>query len=100
MKKAVGTSLLIISFNSLSGFAGYLELVDIPWGFLFKFTAFSAIGIFVGISLSRFVSQGALKRVFGVFLIFMGIFILYKNKNTFVSSLQVKEQKPILLTLS
>jgi len=100
MKKAVGTSLLIISFNSLSGFVGYLGLVEVPWGFLFKFTAFSAIGIFAGISLSRFVSQSALKKVFGVFLIFMGIFILYKNKDTFVSSYQGKENKTILLTLS
>ncbi len=85
MKKSVGTSLLIISVNSFSGFAGYLGLVEIPWAFLFKFTAFSAVGIFIGISLVRFVSQAALKKVFGVFLIFMGIFILYKNKDKLVS---------------
>ncbi len=85
MKKSVGTSLLIIAVNSFSGFAGYLGLVDVPWIFLFKFTAFSAVGIFIGISLVRFVSQAALKKAFGVFLIFMGIFILYKNKDKLIA---------------
>jgi len=85
MKKSVGTSLVIIAVNSFSGFVGYLGLVEVPWAFLFKFTAFSAVGIFIGISLARFVSQAALKKVFGVFLIFMGILILYKNKAKLIS---------------
>ena len=31
MKKAVGTSLLIIALNSVSGFSSYLTMLDIPW---------------------------------------------------------------------
>lgn len=82
MKKAVGTSLLIISLNSFSGFSGYLGLVEIPWEFLLKFTFFSAVGIFTGAYLVKFVSQEILRKSFGVFLIFMGVFILYKNFNS------------------
>ena len=79
MKRAVGTSLLIISAKSFAGFSGYLGLVQIPWEFLFKFTAFSGVGIIVGSYLVKYVSQAKLKKAFAVFLIFMGAFILYKN---------------------
>lgn len=79
MKRAVGTSLVIISMNSLSGFVGYLGMMEIPWKFLLSFSAFSIVGIFVGLSLVKYVSQKALKKGFGVFLIIMGAFILYQR---------------------
>lgn len=79
MKKAVGTSLFIIALNSFSGFAGYLGLVEVDWVFLAKFSGASIVGILVGSQLVQFISQRMLKKSFGVFLIFMGIFILYKN---------------------
>lgn len=84
MKKAVGTSLLIISLNSFTGFAGYIGIVEIPWIFFAKFTLFSTIGILIGSSLVKFISQKRLKKAFAFFLIFMGIFILYKNKELFL----------------
>jgi uncharacterized membrane protein YfcA len=86
MKKAVGTSLLIISLKSFAGFFGYLGLVEIPWLFLTKFSLFSIIGIFIGTALVKYTSQKVLKKSFAIFLVIMGIFILYKNKNTFSPS--------------
>ena len=83
MKQAVGTSLLVIAMNSASGFAGYFGRVAIPWSFLFGFTAVAAVGIVAGTYLSRFVSQASLKQAFSVFLLFMGAFILYKNRSVF-----------------
>ena len=79
MRKAVGTSLLIISLNSFSGFTGYLGLVAIDWPFLLKFSLFSIGGILVGSQLVPYIPQRVLKKGFGVFLIFMGIFVLIKN---------------------
>lgn len=79
MKKAVGTSLLVISLNSFSGFIGYLSLVEIPWPFLFKFTSFSVLGVVLGSYAVKFVSQEKLKLAFGLFLIVMGAFIIYQN---------------------
>lgn len=79
MKRAVGTSLLIISAKSFAGFAGYIGLVEVPWEFLLKFTAFSGVGIIIGSYLVKFVPQTKLKKAFAIFLIFMGAFILYKN---------------------
>lgn len=79
MKKAIGTSLLIIALNSLSGFIGYINLVEIPWVFLFQFSLFSGAGIIIGSKLVKFISQDKLKKLFAVFLIVMGIFVIYKN---------------------
>jgi len=79
MKKAVGTSLLIITANSLIGFYSYLQSIPMPWEFLLKFSGFSVIGIFLGTALSNKVPQKKLKKGFGYFLVVMGIFVLIKN---------------------
>lgn len=84
MKRAVGTSLLIISLKSFAGFAGYITIMEIPWEFLAKFTVFSGAGILMGSYLVKFVPQKTLKKSFAVFLIVMGVFILYKNKSVFM----------------
>lgn len=81
MKKAVGTSLFIISLKSFSGFAGYVTMIEIPWAFLGKFILFSGFGIIIGSYLVKFISQAKLKKAFAIFLIIMGVFILYKNKD-------------------
>lgn len=79
MKRAVGTSLLIITANSLIGFYSYLQTIQIPWEFLLKFSGFSIIGIILGTAISNKVPQKGLKKGFGYFLIVMGIFVLIKN---------------------
>ncbi len=79
MRKAVGTSLFIISFNSIFGFLSYLGRVDIPWKLMILFSICSTIGIFLGAILNTKVPQAKLKKIFAIFLIIMGSFILYKN---------------------
>jgi uncharacterized protein len=81
MKQAVGTSLLVIAFNSFVGFAGYLGHVEVPWAYLGVFTGIAAVGILAGTWVSHFVSQAALKRGFSAFLVLMGLFILFKNRD-------------------
>lgn len=79
MKKAVATSLLIIAVKSLIGFIGDVENLDIEWTFLLLFTAFSVVGIFVGIWLSKFIEGSKLKKYFGWFTLIMGVYILIKE---------------------
>lgn len=79
MHHAVGTSLLLIALNSFTGFAGYLGLVEIDWKFLGQFTGLSILGILAGSQLVPYIPQKKLKKGFGFFLIFMGIYVLYKN---------------------
>lgn len=82
MKIAVGTSLLIIAINSISGFVGYLKYIDVPWTFLAQFCAFSTVGIFLGASLIKHIKPDYLRKGFAAFLVVMGIFIIYQNKTT------------------
>src|SRR5215204_259458 len=80
MKEAVGTSLLVIAMKSAAGFVGYLSQVQISWIYLGLFTAVAIAGSLGGTYLVRYVPQGALKKIFAVFLVVMGAFILYQNR--------------------
>ena len=77
--KAIGTSLLIITVNSLVGFTGDVQNRDIDWSFLLTFTAISVIGIFIGLYIQQFINEQHLKKIFGVFVLMMSIIILYRE---------------------
>ncbi|TCK68678.1 hypothetical protein DFQ05_0187 [Winogradskyella wandonensis] len=79
MKKAIGTSLFIISIKSLIGFLGDLKTVEIDWNFLLIFTALSIIGIIFGLYLSKFIHGKKLKKGFGYFTLIMGFYIIWKE---------------------
>jgi uncharacterized membrane protein YfcA len=79
MKKAVATSLFIIAIKSLIGFLGDVQNLEIDWPFLLSFTSLSVIGIFIGVWLNRFIDGSKLKKFFGWFVLFMGIYIIYKE---------------------
>lgn len=79
MKKAVGTSLLIIAVKSLIGFLGDLPNIDIDWSFLIIFTMLSIVGIIIGVYLTKFISGKKLKTGFGYFTLIMAIYIIYKE---------------------
>lgn len=79
MKKAIGTSLLIITINSLIGFTGDIQNEAIDWLFLISFTTFSVIGIFIGLYIQHYINEKHLKKIFGFFVLIMSFFILYKE---------------------
>jgi uncharacterized membrane protein YfcA len=80
MNKAVGTSLMIISMNSLIGFSSNFQLnLKIDWSFLLVFSAFTISGIFLGNYLSRFIDGQKLKRIFGWFVMMLGIYIIISS---------------------
>jgi len=80
MKRAVGTSLVIIAAKSLIGFTGDLGgSLAINWNFLLLFSTFAALGILLGSALSKRVSNEKLKPAFGWFILVMGIFIIVRE---------------------
>jgi uncharacterized membrane protein YfcA len=80
IKVAIGTSLIIIAVKSLIGFLGDLGSgQNIDWSFLLSFSAFSVVGLFIGIYATRFMAAKSLKKAFGWFVLLMGIFILLKE---------------------
>lgn len=80
MKKAIGTSLVIIALKSLIGFTGDLESgMDINYQFMLIFSAFAIGGIIIGSNLTKLVPNEKLKPAFGWFVLVMGILILVKE---------------------
>jgi uncharacterized membrane protein YfcA len=80
MKKAIGTSLLIIAANSLIGFAGDINAgrtIDFP--FILLLSALATGGIFIGSYLAQFTDGQKLKTAFGWFVLGMGVAILVKE---------------------
>lgn len=79
MKEAVGTSLFIISVNSLIGFIGSIDKIQIDWLFLLLFTSLSIFGIMLGLILSKKIEGTKLKPFFGWFVLAMGVYIIIKE---------------------
>lgn len=79
MKTAIGTSLTIITANTLIGFLGvhHKELID--WIFLLKISTLAVAGIYIGFAISKKIDGPKLKPVFGWFVLIMGIYILLKE---------------------
>lgn len=83
MKKAIGTSLVIIAAKSLFGFLGDLSVITIDWKLLLGFTTLAVVGIFIGNQLSHKINGAKLKKGFGWFVLVMGIVILLKETQIF-----------------
>lgn len=79
MKKAVATSLFIITLNSLIGFLGDVQNLTVDWPFLLSFTSLSVVGIYIGIYLNQFVNESQLKKGFAYFVLVMAAFILVRE---------------------
>lgn len=92
MKRAIGTSLLVIGLNSASAFAGYfiqrgvlvqLETTmigSIPlFPYILIMTAATSAGALVGTALARRVEGSVLQRAFGALLIGVAAFLLART---------------------
>lgn len=79
IKEAIGTSLVIIFFNSMSGFLGYVGKVEMDWGIMAGFLGLSLIGVFLGVHYGEKVPKQNLQKIFGVFLFIMGIWLVYSQ---------------------
>jgi uncharacterized membrane protein YfcA len=80
MAGAVGTSLVVIALNSYTGFIKYLgvlqqQSLDLDWRVLLTVAGLGVLGSFAGHRLGRRLPQATLRRLFGVFLVAMGLVI-------------------------
>jgi len=77
MKKAVGTSLMVMTISSLLGVLGDVSRhVPVNYTFLMIFSAFAVLGIIAGSYFTRYVNDAKLKPAFGWFVLVMGLFVL------------------------
>jgi hypothetical protein len=75
MRRAAGTSLVVIALNSAAGLAGQLRYARIPWELLAGFLVFAFAGMAAGILLARKMNERMLRRVFAVVLLSLALFI-------------------------
>ncbi len=75
MRIAVGTSLAIISTNSLFGLVISANKQALDWPLLLRIMVIGVVGVFVGQFLSAFVNERILKKVFGFFVLLVGTLV-------------------------
>ena len=76
MKVAVGTSLSIISVNTLSGLISQLSVQEIPLKFTAALSGISIIGAIVGNQMVDQFASRKLKEVFGFFILILGVVLV------------------------
>jgi len=76
IKRAIGTSLMIIALKSVLGFfLGDAMTTAIDWLFLAQFTGLAVVGIFAGVYVGRFIDGAQLEKGLGYFILAMAVFI-------------------------
>ena len=79
VREAVGSSLLIITMNALSGFAGYIGTVAVDWRLVGMFTGVAAVGAVAGTRFNRRVPQARIKQGFAVVILVLGGYLVVRK---------------------
>lgn len=79
LRRAVGTSLVIVAANAAAAFASYLGTVTLNYTLMGSFTAVTVAGSFLGAHVAKRISTAALTRVFAVFLMALASYIIIKS---------------------
>ncbi len=77
--QAVGTSFLSILIISLSSFFFHSKLQHVIYSWGFYIGLGGIIGAFIGSHLVAQVSQNTFQKIFGIFIILMGIYLILKK---------------------
>ncbi len=79
IQAAIGTSLFIIILQTAAALAGHANHMTIDIELTLLVTGCAIVGSFIGSSLSGKINANYLKKGFGVFVFFLGSFLLYKE---------------------
>lgn len=79
MKKAIGTSLLVIALNSFAGLIGQLRFIQLKGPETLAFLGMAILGMGMGLSLANRVSSHALKHGFAWSILTLGAFLMIMN---------------------
>lgn len=79
MRKAIGTSLLVITLNSTAGFLGHATHVQIDWPITLTVAASAVVGAQIGGRLSGRIDQETLRKAFGWFVLLMAFYMIWKQ---------------------
>ncbi|MCK6522179.1 sulfite exporter TauE/SafE family protein [Myxococcota bacterium] len=79
MRKAVGTSLLVIALKGFAGYAGHSAHIDIDLGLAALVSGSAVVGSVLGGRLTSLLAPTTLRRGFAVFVLVMAVFVLGKE---------------------
>jgi uncharacterized membrane protein YfcA len=79
MRRAIGTSLFVISIQSIAGFAGHATHTHVPILIVAVVTAAALAGAGLGARFVHRVPTGTLRRGFGWLVLGMAVFVLVKE---------------------
>ena len=79
MKSATGTSLLVITANSGVALFGHRNQLNVGWIVLLELVPPSLLATYLGVRLTRKLSPYLLRKIFGVVVILLGVFIIVNN---------------------
>lgn len=82
MRNAIGTSLFIISANSIVGFFAHLLHTQVDYVFLFVYAVCMSVGVIIGTLFTEKISQDKLRRIFAILLFMMSFFVFYQNQKS------------------
>lgn len=82
MGTAIATSLMVIAMNSFAGLLGYIQHVHIAASLVVTITLFSVVGCIAGCLLATRVKPEALRKGFGVFILLVAVYLVYKQAGT------------------
>jgi uncharacterized membrane protein YfcA len=85
VKRAIGTSLLIISINSMGGFLGFAAHETFPWRLTLTVAAFNGAGSLLGERVGKPLPSHRLRPAFGVFLLLVGAVMVTENVLTLLA---------------
>jgi hypothetical protein len=77
--QAVGTSLLVITMNSLAGFLGHLSGIFLDLPLIAVSIAAGVLGTFAGARLGKRLDAILLRKAFALFVVGLAVFLLYDN---------------------
>lgn len=79
IKRAIGTSLVVISLSTVTGLAGHTDQADVDWLIVAGFGSLAVVGAVVGTRVARRASPAALRRAFGALVLAVGALLVYHN---------------------
>lgn len=80
LKRAVSTSLVLITINAFIGLLGDLEkFPEFDWTLILTYIVLSVIGLFIGFRVSSRIDNTVMKRGFGIGILVLSIFILVQE---------------------
>jgi uncharacterized membrane protein YfcA len=86
MPAAVGTSLLVIVLNTLTGFSGYVGHVQVDYAVISAITAAAIVGSFIGSRLAHRIDPASLRRAFAGFVGVVAAFIFVREVDVWIST--------------